>query len=318
MLLSIEELEVHYATRRGRVLAVDGVSFHLNRGEALGIIGESGSGKTTLGLSILKLLPPEGRIVAGRIMYRGVNLVKLSDEEIRRRIRWREISMIFQGAMNALNPVYRAKDQIVEAILAHEHVARSEAEARALELISMVGLDPERGSSYPHELSGGMQQRILIAMALALEPKIVIADEPTTALDVITQRQILSLLAMLRVKLGCSLILISHDVALASSVADRIIVMYAGKIVESAPTDLIIREPLHPYTRGLIEANPPLTGPRVRLVGIPGVPPDMSNPPMGCRFHPRCPSATGECKINGPSLVEVGKGHYVACLEFGA
>ena len=313
-MLHVRNLKMYYEVGSSYVRAIDGVSFSLGKAETLGIVGESGCGKSSLAATLLKLLPSNARILDGEIIFNGIDLVKLPEERMRKEIRWKNISIIFQGSMSALNPVMKVGDQIAEAILAHEGgVTKREALERATEILGLVGLDKSVAKRYPFELSGGQRQRAMIAMALVLRPKIVVADEPTTALDVIVQAQVLKLLESLREKLGLSLILISHDISVVSEISDRVAVMYAGKIVELGPAESVLLKPAHPYTRLLIEAVPSVKGARKTLKHIPGQPPDLSNPPPGCRFHPRCPYATDECRSREPELVEVEKGHYVAC-----
>ena len=312
-LLEVEGLRTYYFTRAGPVRAVDGVSFFVEKGEVFGLAGESGCGKTTAGLSILRLLPPYGRIVGGRIVFDGVDLLSIREPEFRRKYRWKRISMIFQGAMNALNPVFRVGDQIAEAIMLHEKVSKEEAMDKVRELFKKVGIEPSRVDNYPHEFSGGMRQRAMIAMALACNPELVIADEPTTALDVVIQGQILDLLRKLKDEYDLSVILITHDMSVIAELCNRVGIMYAGKLVECADVRTIFKEPSHPYTQGLISAIPSLTGPKVRLKSIPGAPPDLLNPPRGCRFHPRCPYAVDKCRREEPEYVRVGKLHWVAC-----
>ncbi len=312
-LLEVEGLRTYYFTRAGPVRAVDNVSFYVEKGEVFGLAGESGCGKTTAGLSILRLLPPYGRIVGGRIVFDGTDILKVRESEFRRKYRWKRISMVFQGAMNALNPVFRVGDQIAEAIMLHEKVTKEEAMRRVKELFEKVGIEPSRVNNYPHEFSGGMRQRAMIALALACNPELVIADEPTTALDVIIQGQILDLLKKLKDEYDLSVILITHDLSVIAEMCERVGIMYAGKLVECADVRSIFKEPLHPYTQGLISAIPSLTGPKTRLRSIPGAPPDLLNPPSGCRFHPRCPLATERCRREEPEYVEVRKGHWVAC-----
>ena len=312
-LLEIENLRTYFYTLRGVVRAVDGVSLTLDRGESLGIVGESGSGKSTLAWSILKLVPPPGRIVDGSIRVDGMDVTKMSEGEVRRKIRWRKVSMVFQGAMNAFNPVLKVGEQIIEPMLLHTDMTREEAWARAEELVQQVGLPPEILERYPHELSGGQKQRLVIAMAIALEPDIVIADEPTTALDVVIQAQILNLLKRLYREKNLSIILITHDLGVVAELAEKVAVMYAGKIVEYGTADQVYNNPLHPYTQALLRAVPRLRGPKTRLYYIPGSPPDLRNPPRGCRFNPRCEKRFEPCDREEPPLVELEKGHYVAC-----
>ena len=312
-LLRVENLKVYYYTMRGVVRAVDGVSFSLGRGEVMGLAGESGCGKSTLAYSLMKLVPPPGRIVGGRILFDGEDLVSMREHEVRRRIRWRRISMVFQGAMNALNPMYPVWFQIAEPLMYHLGMPKQKAYERAVELLSMVGLDESVARRYPHELSGGQKQRVVIAMALALEPDLVLADEPTTALDVVVQAQVLNLLKRLVRERGSSLIIISHDLSVIAELADRVAVMYAGKIVEQGPSEAVYESPGHPYTQALLKAIPRLSAERTKLSYIPGQPPDLRSPPPGCRFHPRCPYASDRCRRQEPPLVEVERGHYVAC-----
>ncbi len=312
-LLEVRNLKTYYYTLSGVVKAVDGVSFTVERGETLGIAGESGSGKSTVAFSVMVMPPPPGRIVSGDIILDGENIVKMKESELRRKIRWKKISMVFQGAMNALNPVYTIGYQIAEPLILHGGYTKKEAEERVKELLEMVGLDPTIAKRYPHELSGGQKQRVVIAMALALEPPLVIADEPTTALDVVVQAQIMNLLKKLKWEKKISMIFISHDLAVIAEVADKIAVMYGGKIVEYGPADKVYTEPKHPYTRLLLKSIPRLRGPIEKLEYIPGVPPDLRNPPPGCRFHPRCPYRFDPCDKEEPPLIEVEKDHYVAC-----
>lgn len=311
-LLDIEDLKTYFYTLDGIVKAVDGVSFKVERGEAFGLAGESGSGKTTAALSIMRLIKPPGKILNGKIIFDGENLLEKTPSEIDD-IRWKRISMIFQGAMNALNPVYKIGDQISEAIVHHERAAKVKAIERAVELLRMVGIDDSRVDNYPHEFSGGMKQRAMIAMALALNPDLVIADEPTTALDVIIQRQIIDLINNLRKDLNLSLILITHDLSVIMELCERVGIFYAGKLVEVTHTNTLLNNPLHPYSRGLMQAFPTIDGAKERLRAIGGTPPSLIDPPPGCRFHPRCPYAFTTCENKEPELLEVGSGHSVAC-----
>jgi peptide/nickel transport system ATP-binding protein len=311
-LLQVRNLKTYYQTARGYVKAVDGVNFQIGEGEVFGLAGESGCGKTTVALSIIRLLPPGGRIIDGEIMFNDKNILAMSEEDIRK-IRWKKIAIVFQGAMNALNPVMKVGDQIVEAITTHEDVSKEEAWRRAEKLLEMVGIEPSRAKDYPHEFSGGMKQRVMIAMALACNPQLLIADEPATALDVIVQAQILKLMRDLQRKMNLSMMLITHDLSIIAETCNKVAIMYAGKIVEYADTKRIFREPQHPYTRGLIGAFPSIKGPRRKLISIPGTPPDLLNPPSGCRFHPRCPYTNNKCKSMEPEIKDLGGGHYVAC-----
>ncbi|MCE4600621.1 MAG: ABC transporter ATP-binding protein [Desulfurococcales archaeon] len=311
--LEVNNLRTYFFTLRGVVRAVDGVSLKLNKGETLGIVGESGCGKSTLAWSLMKLVPPPGKIMSGSIKIDGMDITKMSESEVRRKIRWRKISMIFQGAMNALNPVYKVGDQIIEPLTHHLNLEREEALEKAKELVEAVGLPPEILDRYPHELSGGQKQRIVIAMAIAMEPDIVIADEPTTALDVVVQAQILNLMKKLHREKGISIILITHDLGVVTELSEKIAVMYAGKIVEYGKAEEIFEKPLHPYTQALIRAVPRLKGDIHKLEYIPGTPPDLRRPPQGCRFHPRCPRKFEPCDKDEPPFEEVEKGHWVAC-----
>lgn len=312
-LLEVRDLKTYYFTLRGPVKAVDGVSFEVEKGETVGLAGESGCGKTTTALSIIKLIPPPGKIIGGQIIFEGKDLVNMKDSDIRR-IRWKGIAMIFQGAMNALNPVFRVGDQIAEAILAHERdVSKKEAWERAEKLLEMVGIDPSRAQDYPHEFSGGMRQRAMIAMALACNPKLLIADEPATALDVIVQAQVLEVMKNLKEKLNLSMILITHDLSIIAEMCDKVAIMYAGKIVEYGDVRDIFKDPQHPYTQGLIGAFPSIRGPKKPLQSIPGSPPNLLNPPPGCRFHPRCPKAMPICKKEEPEIVKLERGRIVTC-----
>jgi len=313
-LLDVKGLKMYYSVSSGLVRAVDDVSFELEKGVSLGFVGESGCGKSSLALTVLRILPSNAKIVGGEVLFDGEDILKLPEDVLRRKVRWKKISIVFQGAMSALNPIIKVGDQIAEAITIHEDVKKSEAIERAGKLLSLVGMDPSRVNSYPFELSGGMKQRAMIAMALALNPKILIADEPTTALDVIVQAQTLKLIKGLQEKLDLSLILISHDVSAIAEVCDRVAVMYAGKIVEHGSAVEIYKNPLHPYTRGLLSSVLSVKGKRKRLRGIPGVPPNLVNPPSGCRFNPRCPYMMDKCKERSPELSEVLADHYVACF----
>ncbi|HET9085820.1 MAG TPA: ABC transporter ATP-binding protein [Candidatus Limnocylindrales bacterium] len=294
-LLVVEDLKTYFSTGSGPVRAVDGVSFKLEHGEALGIAGESGCGKTTTALSLVRILPANAKIMSGSISLMGIDLVPKSDNALRR-YRWREISIVFQGAMNALNPVRRIRDQIAEPIEERLGESPKAARKKAGDLLELVGIPRRRGDAYPHQLSGGMRQRAMIAMALACDPAIVIGDEPTTALDVMVQAQILELLEHLRQKLGLSLILITHDLSVIAETCDRVMVMYAGRVAEEGPVDEVFRRPRHPYTQKLMAAFPNIRADRRTLDVIPGEPPDLRQPPPGCRFAPRCPFAMPVCR----------------------
>jgi oligopeptide/dipeptide ABC transporter ATP-binding protein len=312
-LLTVEDLRTYYFTLRGSVRAVDGVSFTLEKGQSLGIAGESGCGKSTIALSIMRLIKG-GKIVSGKVMLENTSLLDVPEQEFRH-IRWKRISMVSQAAMGGLNPIYRIGDQIVEAIRTHVKTQKREAWSRAQELLKQVDMDPSRARNYPHELSGGMRQRAMIAMALALSPELVIADEPTTALDMVTQAQVLRLMKGLQEKLNISTILISHDLSILGQTCDKIIIMYAGKIVEEGDVQALFGQPRHPYTRALLSAFPDIKGEKRILAGLPGRPPDLIDPPIGCRFCPRCSQAKDVCKAGEPVMIEVATKHYVACHQ---
>ncbi|MBI5931083.1 MAG: ABC transporter ATP-binding protein [Chloroflexi bacterium] len=320
VVLSVQDLSIDYLTRRGRLQAVSHVSFDLHRGETLALIGESGCGKSTLNFGLMRLLPKTARTEAGKIVYtdrqnRSINILELNPRALRR-FRWSECAMVFQGAQNSLNPVIHVRDMIFDTARAHGMNNRNEVRQRALELFRKVRLDPDRVfNAYPHELSGGMRQRVLIALGLLLNPQVVIFDEPTTALDILTQRSILNVLRDLKEELGFSSIFISHDLAVAAEIADTVATMYAGEIVEMGPVNDIFYEPRHAYTLGLMEASPRLSVGREELEGIPGSPPDLVEPPTGCKFHIRCPLAIESCKTTPPQLERVGAGHIVACYK---
>jgi len=314
-LLEINNLRTYFDTLRGPVKAVDDVSFQVEKGESMGLAGESGCGKTTVALSILRLLPSNGKTIGGEVLFNGENLLGLDDAAIREKVRWKGISLVFQGAMNALNPVYKVKEQIYEAIKLHEpDLGKQEAFERVRKLFEMVGLEPARVENYPHEFSGGMKQRAVIAMALACNPELVIADEPATALDVIVQAQVLKLIRALKEKLRLSMILITHDLSIIAETCDKVAIMYAGKIVEYGDIQTIFHEPLHPYAQGLIQAFPNINAPKQSMISLPGFPPDLLSPPSGCRFRPRCSYAMQICKEREPEVLTLGKElHRVAC-----
>ena len=317
--LEIGDLRTWFHTRAGVGRAVDGLSFHLGRGETLGLVGESGCGKSVAALSVLRLVAPPGRIEGGRVRFRGRDLLGLPEEEMRG-VRGNEIAMVFQEPMTSLNPVLTCGDQIAEALRRHRAVGRKEARERAVEMMSRVGIPaPEqRVDEYPHQLSGGMRQRVMIAMALSCAPDVLIADEPTTALDVTTQAQILDLLQRLQEEFHMAILLITHDLGVVAEVADRVAVMYAGRIVEAAETSRLFASPRHPYTRALLRSVPQLHGPLHRLEVIRGRVPEATDFPDGCRFHPRCPLAEDRCRGRTPPLEEVAPGHGTACWRWDA
>jgi peptide/nickel transport system ATP-binding protein len=311
-LLEVKNLEIYYQTKRGTSKAVDNVSFELEEGKSIGIVGESGCGKSTLVKGIIRVMAKNGSINKGEVLFNGKDLTKLSEQEIRS-IRWKELSLIPQAAMDSLNPVYPVLDAFVEILTLKGNMKKKQAVERAKELFEMVGLDPKRLTYYPHEFSGGMKQRAVIALALALNPKLIIADEPVTALDVIVQDQVLKELIRLRKELGISLILITHDISVVAQTCESIAVMYAGKIVEKGLARNVLKNPTHPYTMGLANAFPNLKEPDKPLISIEGSPPDLVDPPTGCRFAERCPFKITKCIQEEPNLVEVESGHFSAC-----
>lgn len=313
--LEIKNIKLHYFTSKGVIHALDGVSFDLRAGETLGVVGESGCGKTTLGTALLNMPTPPGRIVEGEILINGVDILKLNENELRKQIRWEKIAMVFQGAMNCLTPVYTIRKQMTETILSHRKMTKEEVENRIRKYLNLVGLSEDVLHRYPHELSGGMKQRIVIATALFLEPQIVICDEPTTALDVVVQAQIINLLKKLKEQLKLSFIFITHDLATEAEVADRIMVMYAGKVAEIGTNEQIYgpQNAAHPYTQLLMAATPRLRQKVDQLAFIPGTPPDLLAPPAGCRFHPRCPQVMERCRQEEPPLIQIEPAHTVAC-----
>ncbi|TMJ01042.1 MAG: ABC transporter ATP-binding protein [Alphaproteobacteria bacterium] len=318
-LLEIRGLKTHFATDDGMVRAVDGVDLAIARGETLGVVGESGCGKTVTALSVLKLIAmPPGRIVAGQILYQGRDLVPLGTEEMDR-IRAKDIAMVFQEPMTSLNPVYAIGEQIAEVLRRHEGLSRKAALDKTIEMLRLVQIpNPEkRVNDYPHQFSGGMRQRVMIAMALSCNPKLLIADEPTTALDVTIQAQILELLADMKSRFGMAIMLITHAMGVVAETAQRVVVMYAGKVIEEAPVEALFANPRHPYTQGLIRSIPRIDTAatrKERLEAIPGVVPNLLNPPPGCRFAPRCRYAMPKCREATPPLYDVGHGHRVACV----
>lgn len=311
-LLEVKNLQTYFHTTKGELRAVDGVSFDLEAGECLGLVGESGCGKSTSALSICNLLPKEGYINGGEILVDGIDYHKLSDKEMREH-RWKDVSIIFQGAMNAFNPVKRVGWQLAEAMMLHDSLTKEQAWNRAGDLFELVGIPRSRVRQYPHEFSGGMKQRAMIAMALACNAKLIIGDEPTTALDVMIQAQILELLEKLRREMHMGMILITHDLSILGETCDRIAVMYAGKIAEIGTVDDIFNHPAHPYTRRLIECFPNINARRAIPDGIPGYPPNLIDPPSGCRFNPRCHSCMDACDKVEPEMRQIGEKHFVAC-----
>jgi peptide/nickel transport system ATP-binding protein len=312
-LLEVVDLKVDYLTDAAEVRAVDGVSFTVAPGEFLGIVGESGCGKSTLLFGVAQLLSPPAELAGGKVIFRGSDMVRLGTDELRN-MRWRDYSVVMQSAMNALNPTKSVGAQFKDALEAHGASAE-ELRARPAQVMELVGIDAAHLASYPHQLSGGMRQRAMIAMALLFTPQLVIMDEPTSALDVVAQRSLMSKIKDLQRRLGFAVIFVTHDMSVVSRYSDRVIVMYAGQIAEAARTDEIFERPLHPYTRGLMSAFPPVRGPRRELVGIPGTPPDLARPPSGCRFHPRCPEVMPICPRQDPALYSVG-GARVRCLLY--
>jgi len=315
-LLEVKNLKTHFFTPDGVVKAVNGLSYTLDDGESLGLVGESGCGKSVSALSLMRLIPtPPGRIVEGEVILDGRDLLQLSDEDIRR-VRGNDVAMIFQDPMTSLNPVLTIGRQIAEALELHKGMNRSQSRERTIELLELVGIPSARSrvDDYPHQFSGGMRQRVMIAMALSCEPKILLADEPTTALDVTIQAQILDLIKRLRSELGMAVVLITHDLGVVAGIADKICVMYAGYIVESAPAGDLFANPRHPYTLGLLRSIPRIDEPRrEKLIPIEGLPPDLIDAPPGCPFQPRCVYAVDRCREENPSLEPVSRGHMIAC-----
>jgi peptide/nickel transport system ATP-binding protein len=313
-LLELRDLVVEYGTDHGAVTAVNGISLSIEPGQIVGLAGESGCGKSTIANAILQVLRPPGRIAGGQILFKGRDLVGLRQTELRR-IRWRNVALVMQSAMSSLNPVTRIGDQFVDMFLAHQKISKRFALMKAAELLEVVGIDRNRLRSYPHELSGGMRQRVVIAMAMALGPELLLLDEPTTALDVIVQREILQQLQELQREMGFAVLFITHDLSLLVEFSDRIAIMYSGDIVEEADAAELFAHPAHPYTAGLMASFPPLSGELTTMTGIPGNPPDLHNPPNGCRFHPRCPAARRQpCHLEMPALRAVAAPkHQVAC-----
>jgi peptide/nickel transport system ATP-binding protein len=311
--LEVSGLSVDYVLDRGDVRAVDDVSFGVNRGEFLGIVGESGCGKSTLLFAVAQLLAPPAAVVSGSVTFGGTNLVGLTDRQLSA-IRWRDMSVVMQSAMNALNPVKTIGAQFKDAMRAHGGGSKADIAARSAEVLRMVGIDPAHLRSYPHQLSGGMRQRSMIAMAMLFTPDLIIMDEPTSALDVVAQRSLMVQIKELQLALGFAVIFVTHDMSLISHFSDRLMVMYAGQVDELGATATIFSAPQHPYTRGLLEAFPSIRGPRVPLKGIGGNPPDLAHVPAGCRFHPRCPHVAEQCTEVAPELSPLD-GALVRCLR---
>jgi peptide/nickel transport system ATP-binding protein len=314
-ILEVSGLTVDYATDRAAVRAVDDVSLELAAGEFLGIVGESGCGKSTLLFAIARLLVAPAAITAGNVTFQGTSLVGLTDRQLAA-VRWRDLSVVMQSAMNALNPVKSIGAQFKDAMRAHDGGSAGEIASRSAEVLAMVGIDPQHLRSYPHQLSGGMRQRAMIAMAMLFTPDLVIMDEPTSALDVVAQRSLMVQIKELQRQLGFAIIFVTHDMSLVSHFSDRLMVMYAGQVAELGATRQVFDSPLHPYSAGLLEAFPSIRGPRVPLTGIPGSPPDLARPPAGCRFAPRCPKVMDICGTDRPALQQVG-GVQVRCFLHG-
>ena len=303
--LEVRDLTVAYATDRGSVTAVDGVSFDVGGAEFVGVVGESGCGKSTMLFAIAQLLSPPAAVTAGSVVFKAQNLVTMTEKHLNV-LRWRDMSLVMQSAMNALNPVMSIGAQFADAIEAHAKSSARQTSERSTEVLRLVGIDPIHLKSYPHQLSGGMRQRAMIAMALLFTPDLVIMDEPTSALDVVAQRSLMVQIKQLQRRLGFAVVFVTHDMSLVSHFSDRLLVMYAGQVVEAGPTRTVFDTPAHPYSRGLLEAFPSIRGPRVELAGIPGSPPELARLPSGCRFHPRCPVAQPVCSDTAPSLYDVG------------
>ena len=315
-ILQIKNLKTYFDTWAGIVKAVDGVSLNIREGETLGLVGESGSGKSVTALSILRIVPRPGKIIDGKIIYKGENLLEKTERDLQK-IRGKEIGYIFQDPATSLNPVFTIANQLTEVIRRHQNVSKEEALEKAIELLTLAEIpDPEiKIWNFPHQLSGGMKQRIAVARALSCQPSLLLADEPTTNLDVTIQAQILQLMKNLKDKLGMSMILITHDMGIVAGVADRITVLYAGRVCETADTRTIFYNPKHPYTIALLTAVPSLALRREKLAVIPGTIPNLIEPPLGCRFHPRCKYAKAECAKKIPPLEEIERGHFVACIR---
>jgi peptide/nickel transport system ATP-binding protein len=304
-ILEVHDLRVEYASARGPVRAVDGVDFAVHQGEFVGVVGESGCGKSTMLFAIARLLSAPAEITGGSVVFHGDNLVTMTEKQLNL-LRWRDLSVVMQSAMNALNPVVSIGAQFKDAMNAHGKFTAAQVRERSVEVLSLVGIDAIHLRSYPHQLSGGMRQRAMIAMALLFTPDLVIMDEPTSALDVVAQRSLMLQIKELQRSLGFAVIFVTHDMSLVSHFSDQLLVMYGGRVVEAGPTRAVFDTPSHPYSRGLLDAFPSIRGPRVELTGIPGGPPDLAAPPGGCRFHPRCPVAMADCPDVEPALYQVG------------
>jgi peptide/nickel transport system ATP-binding protein len=313
-LLEVEDLSVSYLTDNADIGAVERVSLTVHAGEFLGIVGESGCGKSTLLFAIAQLLSPPAEITSGRVVFRGQDLVQLTDNALRL-LRWRDYSVVMQSAMNALNPMKSIGAQFKDTIRAHEHMSADSIRTRSAEVLHLVGIDAAHLESYPHQLSGGMRQRAMIAMALLFTPQLVIMDEPTSALDVVAQRSLMTQIKELQQQFGFAVIFVTHDMSVVANYSDRVMVMYAGQVAELGDTNSIFERPLHPYSKGLLEAFPSVRGPRRPLIGIPGSPPDLGRPPSGCRFHPRCSEVMPQCLTTDPELYSVDETQ-VRCLLF--
>lgn len=312
-ILALKDLTLYYRTRRGAVKAVDGVSFDLKEGRCLSIVGESGCGKSSMAYAIMRILPRNVHTYRGEVIFEGKNLLSLQESELSKEVWLKKMAMVFQGAMNSLNPVLSVGEQVSEVFTLHAGMSKTEAQKKAAELLELVRLPATLIDKYPHELSGGMKQRVVIAIALSLKPKLLILDEPTSALDVITQANIINLLKKLQEEFSLTYIFITHDLGLASELSDYIAVMYAGKIVESGDARSVLTDPKHPYTQKLLAATPKLLE-EAKLEFIPGSPPDLAYPPTGCRFHPRCPFVMDACRLNEPKPTKLSEDRYVSCL----
>ena len=312
-ILALKDLTLYYRTRRGAVKAVDGVSFDLKEGRCLSIVGESGCGKSSMAYAIMRILPRNVHTYRGEVIFEGKNLLSLQESELSKEVWLKKMAMVFQGAMNSLNPVLSVGEQVSEVFTLHAGMSKTEAQKKAAELLELVRLPATLIDKYPHELSGGMKQRVVIAIALSMKPKLLILDEPTSALDVITQANIINLLKKLQEEFSLTYIFITHDLGLASELSDYIAVMYAGKIVESGDARSVLTDPKHPYTQKLLAATPKLLE-EAKLEFIPGSPPDLAYPPTGCRFHPRCPFVMDACRLNEPKPTKLSEDRYVSCL----